>query len=536
MNILFLCINKYKKMTNLDISFSPKYTMKRNDDMVYIQKNNQYFNLFGPNIYSINAIVGKNGVGKTSILEILSGDIKDPEGSFFIILESNGRFYLQTYHHESPKIYVDNKAIQVASTYIGNTVFLSNYIKIARFSLKGLRRRYKNVQSINMLRANEKSIESFMLRREIPTGDFLSSLMEHTLAAKLMISFDDKNLNIFKGDGDTELAEAFQKSITKNIEINGPNIKTLLQYVVLYVLYRYLNLKIDVPQERSTLYEMLNQLLTENSISFGDRYGLQYILTVIDKSHAVSNNEGLIIPNEYLKDHKFFNLFLSFLSEYFKQPLYKFLNLSQGEKYLFSFVGNVENVFREVSSFDHSLVILIDELEAFLHPEWCRKLIHLLVEISRLYSNIHNVQFILSTHSPYVISDLPKDYVVQLKYEDGKVKIPNESMETFAANIHELLIKAFFMNSTTGEFAKQKINEVIDFLNTPPRQEENIEEVRYIIESIGDSVLKKILKNQMQEYELKHNRDFMRQKKIQELRAELNILEKQVGSDKDDYN
>jgi predicted ATPase len=52
----------------------------------------------------------------------------------------------------------------------------------------------------------------------------------------------------------------------------------------------------------------------------------------------------------------------------------------------------------------HSLV-LIDEIETSLHPRAQRRLMRQLAEISR----VREVQFIVSTHSPYVLEELPEE-------------------------------------------------------------------------------------------------------------------------------
>ena len=69
----------------------------------------------------------------------------------------------------------------------------------------------------------------------------------------------------------------------------------------------------------------------------------------------------------------------------------------------------------------------------------------------------------MSTHSPFILSDLPKENVIFLK--DGK-QINPDITQTFGANIHTLLSNGFFMSDgLMGEFAKSKITEIKDFYN-----------------------------------------------------------------------
>lgn len=64
---------------------------------------------------------------------------------------------------------------------------------------------------------------------------------------------------------------------------------------------------------------------------------------------------------------------------------------------------------------DDSLV-LIDEPEVCLHPEWQEKYIQLLTTVFKSYRRCH---FIVATHSPQIISNLSMDQCFVLKMDDG---------------------------------------------------------------------------------------------------------------------
>lgn len=92
--------------------------------------------------------------------------------------------------------------------------------------------------------------------------------------------------------------------------------------------------------------------------------------------------------------------------------------LSQGEKSLFALVGDIA---RRLAIMNPSLedplqgtgVVLIDEVDMHLHPRWQRGI------IDKLTKTFPNCQFILTTHSPLVISD-SKDILVYL-LNDGDI-------------------------------------------------------------------------------------------------------------------
>jgi predicted ATP-binding protein involved in virulence len=78
--------------------------------------------------------------------------------------------------------------------------------------------------------------------------------------------------------------------------------------------------------------------------------------------------------------------------------------LSQGEKSLMALVGDIARRLAMLNpSLDNPLdgdgIILIDEVDLHLHPSWQRSL------VARLTQTFPNCQFLLTTHSPLIISD-----------------------------------------------------------------------------------------------------------------------------------
>jgi predicted ATP-dependent endonuclease of OLD family len=66
-------------------------------------------------------------------------------------------------------------------------------------------------------------------------------------------------------------------------------------------------------------------------------------------------------------------------------------------------------------------IVLIDEIDLHLHPEWQRKIV---TDLPRVFPNL---QFIATTHSPQTIGETTSGHVVLLE-EGGKVRIEPESL------------------------------------------------------------------------------------------------------------
>ena len=84
------------------------------------------------------------------------------------------------------------------------------------------------------------------------------------------------------------------------------------------------------------------------------------------------------------------------------------------------------------------------------------------------------VQIIVTSHSPFILSDFPRQNVIYMNKHDGKTIIEksDNQKQSFGANIYTLLKEAFFFkNGAIGEFAKKKIYKVYEDLKSEKNQD-----------------------------------------------------------------
>ena len=123
--------------------------------------------------------------------------------------------------------------------------------------------------------------------------------------------------------------------------------------------------------------------------------------------------------------------------------------LSQGEKSLLSLVGDIARRLTLLNpSLDNPLegegVVMIDEVDLHLHPKWQHDL------IDKLIATFPNVQFILTTHSPHVISDRPDILVYAL--DDGELtQVPN----VYGEDVNTVLTKVFDVDIRDSKVEEQ---------------------------------------------------------------------------------
>lgn len=110
-----------------------------------------------------------------------------------------------------------------------------------------------------------------------------------------------------------------------------------------------------------------------------------------------------------------------------------------------------------------SVLLIFDEADLSLHPRWQQKFLLWLIQFTTSLFKGYKVQIIVTTHSPIMLSDFPRDNVIYLdKNIDLLTQDFKRNIKTFGNNIHTLFLDSFFLSDegTVGAFAEKKINEI----------------------------------------------------------------------------
>lgn len=173
---------------------------------------------------------------------------------------------------------------------------------------------------------------------------------------------------------------------------------------------------------------------------------------------------------------------------------YSIENLSDGENAYLGFFASLYEQISLLTPSKEKYIILLDEPESRMHPELSRNFINdLILFLKDLNEGRKKFQVIISTHSPFILSDMQSNNIIYLGKDDfGYCKPVKKALNTFGANIHTLLKDGFFMTSTMGEFATNKIKEVISLIDESDAG--NVTEMQknewlYIINSIGEPLI-----------------------------------------------
>ena len=306
--------------------------------------------------------------------------------------------------------------------------------------------------------------------------------------------------------------EEFERFFKKLETIRGLEKNTEIKDLIkdLYEHYKSIELRVERIVYTSIINESLEKI--EQFLSF-----LKELMEDEEKAEQKETDDKILIwieIDKYKNDEKFLEKIGKLVDSYLALKLYSFnpieLNfypaISPGQKSLLSVFAdiselldgdNCSNVEKE-----ENIILLLDEPDVFFHPEWQRLFIYFLTEfLKKKYSN-KDFHVIISTHSPFMLSDIPKGNCVFLELdikenEKGKIQEykavvkPKEKVsDTLAQNIYYLLADGFFMEKGIGEYINNCLKQFLSKIGEETLNPEEEKEFRYLIENIGDTVLR----------------------------------------------
>lgn len=146
-----------------------------------------------------------------------------------------------------------------------------------------------------------------------------------------------------------------------------------------------------------------------------------------------------------------------------------------------------------------NLILLLDEPENYMHPEMCRTFIrNLNVLLSKRNPNAE-LQVLISTHSPFMLSDVMSSQVIKMDYdENGKCVISKSEKPYYAANVHSIMADGFFLEYTIGEqvriFLQDKFKLLQELASRKEKlsssEKEELTMIRRLVPNIGDAIIR----------------------------------------------
>jgi len=278
---------------------------------------------------------------------------------------------------------------------------------------------------------------------------------------------------------------------------------------IIMIILDYLNRLISVMKEKVVIIDYVKDKKVKTEIYIESNNDITNYIS--DVCQLLRDFECLVKKNEiktkYFGEFKYSVLYTSWsdinlravINQYIKLEYetidieYMHEDISSDNAYLDIFSRMVWEL-KTLDNDDKDILLLIDEADIYLHPEIQVKYFKNLVDFLQVFYRGKNIQIVITSNSPFIISDLPHTNVIYLE-NLSTIEMTNELKginRTFGANIHDLLINTFFMKEgVIGEFARDRINYIIEVLNS-----KNYKEKEYIykmIQLLGEPILRKKL-------------------------------------------
>ncbi len=162
--------------------------------------------------------------------------------------------------------------------------------------------------------------------------------------------------------------------------------------------------------------------------------------------------------------------------------------MSEGQRVFLDIISKCVSAIYTINPGD-SLVLLIDEPDRALHPELARKFLDTLIDnITKCKDR--TIQIVLSSHSPFIVTDILPENVYSIEQNDG-IRVIQNNKETYATNIYYLLMDSFMLENTFGEYSYKQIKKVTEQLNDIEEiTNDQLEKIKKVIDRIGEKTLK----------------------------------------------
>ena len=554
-------IKQYDELfKNQIFNFSDEYKVSFDFETneLKIDKNPDYIeNFYGESIYNISPIVGINGTGKTTILNIISSHSpykyeQDPDNQYLSLFELGKQEDRVRFNISSTNLSVKN--LPAVGTFYrkqdGSFNCNPEYYEGDKNIL------YVNLQSkgggtIGYRTAlNPKGLAMFINSYFwLSDREIISSVLSCSLEIE---PYGLKDYSDSIPRGINAIGFLIYKTIHNIFYEEDEFIKKLLSESLLSKCEKYLKEYVSDYEDsgRYLLSDIVKELdkneVKDETMKIRKEY-VESIITIVkifkeirENGSLIDNNSSSILLKYSNNNRRLFEDLNDRLLQYTKlkglmrdlcYDLNKSFNnynlLKETPDYHMSTgEGNLIEIFSQLYTYLYmheessgDIILLVDELESGMHLEWSRRLIKILInnlsEILDIEGKGRKIQLSFTTHSPYMLSDIKPGNVIMIEknqetgYSEGKVL-----QNTFAKNIQEIM-KENLIDNIYGDFALAKINSMIERLNGEEEQEGNEEELLKEIHLISEPILRNKL---LEMYDKKYNTsEFSIEKQLQKL-------------------
>ncbi|CAL2104214.1 putative AbiEii toxin of type IV toxin-antitoxin system [Tenacibaculum sp. 190130A14a] len=550
LKLCYIWVSEFRNFKNTGFNFSSsekfhydgytgKLSMEKIEDLPE--------NFFGDSITDVTALIGKNGSGKSNALELVCKLLKGGETSitedFLIVTQENNQFI--GYHSKKEEWVLEfdfplnlkkyNKIIDPLKIVYFSNVFderKNNFDRdISDISYNNrFKRGFYNYNIETDFKKQIRFINSPLFKRlniQTPTKIQIISKVwrsKYINAGLKRYNYIENTLKKFQELYKTRLKDIksskkfyynvvyafFEETIKILNTISNENNKNefyLEEFFRETQLYKGESTQ-SMTNDMLKWMKYISNSLEKNSINNRERKELssfkkrlQLLFEIEDKLLRVDfeyKTEGSRNRTQeyFLFDYtpKTKEVVVKYIELFEKSKMFdvNWLGVSSGHK---AYLNIFSLIYHELKRIKRpNLLLCIDEGDLYLHPQWqiefFDKLVSVLPEIFK-----DNIQIILTSHSPFLLSDLPKQNITIISPNKEIQTLNGNELktETFAGNIYSLYEEPFFLDKQRiSLFAKKKIDEIFEELENKNTLilKDNHEVIKRKIELIGDEVIR----------------------------------------------
>ena len=233
------------------------------------------------------------------------------------------------------------------------------------------------------------------------------------------------------------------------------------------------NFDFDVHNSPIELFHAFQVLLTLNLYSVSDALKADLYQS---NSHYVSEAIPSLAADERIMRIEFVRFYKTDVPE----PV-MLKSLSDGEHQLLHTLG-LCLLFKNTSS-----LFLLDEPETHFNPDWRANFI---TRLRESFNGNEDHEMLITTHTPFLISDSKPEKVLSFKKKDGTVSVSNPDYNTLGASINKITMATFGKRETIGGHAQTILTELRQRFEQGEDKQKVIAEIN---RRLGDSVEKMLL-------------------------------------------
>lgn len=168
---------------------------------------------------------------------------------------------------------------------------------------------------------------------------------------------------------------------------------------------------------------------------------------------------------------------------------FNFSELSDGEKCYITLVGDIARRMAMANpqlqkALDAPAIVMIDEIDLHLHPSWQQNV------VENLTKAFPNVQFVITTHSPFIISSMRKTVDNQMVVLNNG-ELSRMDKDVYGAAVEDVLFGVFGLETVRTPEVQSRINHIWKMLQTPSFDNDQVEkEIEWLRKNmdISDSI------------------------------------------------